>query len=839
MDLITAQESRAMTLPSHLPLDTLTLLELQLRRETSEFQLRRDTRDKMKVKAEPANPHLDPQLQLLGTHRHPFSHIDLDAHKVARSHARGQVHTIPCKHTHSKRTLKRSQIVLMEKYIGCVILGEVVKSCRLLCSGKRKRSCHGMEFLCASYGRPQCLSESRVCDGRRDCDDGSDEHLCGRLIPDPGNFNEYEPIRRKGFIQMKREGKWRNVCFEKFTSGGYRILIVMLKDLCKDIAGEKRCGRETVLLKNIESSYINRNQNFDSSIFVKLEFAGGSLAGSCRSSLVGYLECGQPCPQQHRNRRDASDALEAPSSANISPRTAPLQPNPTAPQQQDAGQEEDAHWEQMSQRLLQQEKEQGQMDSRIVGGDSANRKEWPFIVSMNYRGEHFCGGSIITAEWVLTAAHCLFSIKGSLHKIVIEVQAGMLRRLSWSPYEQTSTVSHALFHPEYNQYSSDNDIMLIKLTTPFHLNRWVQTVDLAQSGEVSQKMCSVAGWGVTMENGNLPNELQTVDVPLHDKCPKSYRVPDSNFLCAGYQQGGMDSCQGDSGGPMMCKSKNKAWELYGVVSFGIGCARRGYPGAYTKVPTYYNWIMRSMSGTSHMVAARKTCENKCWRKIGSCLHSSRCRERNDCWDVQKRCNRGLNISTADLQFHRSSLPLSPPVKIQFTKPCPEGMASCVTSDECYFPNQRCDREINCNDLSDEMNCTCLMHTATEYLCDGYPDCPDFSDELKCAAQDKGCSEGGMWCTPAGTCVNKDKLCDGIQDCEDNSDEHLCMRLVSDPHDSSDTFIIKGKGFLQVRAMEQWLPFCPTRDQSHAALVASVCTDIVGHRYGIPIVMCNS
>lgn len=73
----------------------------------------------------------------------------------------------------------------------------------------------------------------------------------------------------------------------------------------------------------------------------------------------------------------------------------------------------------------------------------------------------------------------------------------------------------------------------------------------------------------------------------------------------------------------------------------------------------------------------------------------------------------------------------------FLPACPEGMASCVTSDECYFPNQRCDREINCNDLSDEMNCTCLMHTATEYLCDGYPDCPDFSDELKCAAQDKG------------------------------------------------------------------------------------------------------
>lgn len=65
------------------------------------------------------------------------------------------------------------------------------------------------------------------------------------------------------------------------------------------------------------------------------------------------------------------------------------------------------------------------------------------------------------------------------------------------------------------------------------------------------------------------------------------------------------------------------------------------------------------------------------------------------------------------------------------------MSSCIASDECYFPKQRCDREVNCNDMSDELNCTCLMRTANEYQCDGYPDCPDFSDEHHCVNRDKG------------------------------------------------------------------------------------------------------
>lgn len=90
--------------------------------------------------------------------------------------------------------------------------------------------------------------------------------------------------------------------------------------------------------------------------------------------------------------------------AAVPPPASPLPP----PQLQDEEQDDDSYWEQLSQRFLKQEQEQRHMDSRIVGGTNADRKTWPFIVSLSYRGSHFCGGSIITAEWVLSAAHCLY-----------------------------------------------------------------------------------------------------------------------------------------------------------------------------------------------------------------------------------------------------------------------------------------------------------------------------------------------------------------------------------------------------------------------------------------------
>merc|ERR1712168_963649 len=107
-------------------------------------------------------------------------------------------------------------------------------------------------------------------------------------------------------------------------------------------------------------------------------------------------------------------------------------------------------------------------------------------------------------------------------------------------------------------------------------------------------MFLVSGWGAVREGGRAPDTLQQVMVPHfnHDKCAKilAYRnrIPDT-VICAGYPEGGKDSCQGDSGGPLVTLIDGE-WTLAGVVSWGIGCARRGKPGVYTDVAKYIDWI---------------------------------------------------------------------------------------------------------------------------------------------------------------------------------------------------------------------------------------------------------
>ncbi|XP_063609197.1 serine protease nudel-like [Penaeus indicus] len=264
--------------------------------------------------------------------------------------------------------------------------------------------CYGKELSCTVNSRPRCLSDTRVCDGRPDCDNGSDEHLCSRLISDLNNYKEHEPVRRKGYVQVKRNNKWHMMCFAILSRTSYYQHRKFLGDLCQDIAGSSRCGKETIRFINIHRHMSSKWPS--QADFLQLNLQGQLEVSSCRSSLIGYLKCAQPCGRYGRTRRDAGDT---PSGMNNSSFGAVVPPaSPTTLELQDAKQDDEAHWEQMFQRFLKQEQEQGHMDSRIVGGTIAVRKDWPFIVSLNYRGFHFCGGSIISAEWVLSAAHCLY-----------------------------------------------------------------------------------------------------------------------------------------------------------------------------------------------------------------------------------------------------------------------------------------------------------------------------------------------------------------------------------------------------------------------------------------------
>ncbi|XP_038566896.1 trypsin-1-like isoform X2 [Micropterus salmoides] len=159
--------------------------------------------------------------------------------------------------------------------------------------------------------------------------------------------------------------------------------------------------------------------------------------------------------------------------------------------------------------------------------------------------------------------------------------------------EQFISASHIIQHPSFNRNTLENDIMLLKLSKPATLNKYVQPVALPTSCAPAGTMCKVSGWGNTMSSTDDSNRLQCVDVPiLSDKdCNSSYpSMIDNSMFCAGYLEGGKDSCQGDSGGPVVCNG-----ELQGVVSWGYGCAEKNHPGVYSKVCVQTEWLHSTMA----------------------------------------------------------------------------------------------------------------------------------------------------------------------------------------------------------------------------------------------------
>ncbi|UJR25864.1 hypothetical protein I4U23_007214 [Adineta vaga] len=249
------------------------------------------------------------------------------------------------------------------------------------------------------------------------------------------------------------------------------------------------------------------------------------------------------------------------------------------------------------------------INARIVGGEVAVDHSWGWAVSLrNYFGRHFCGGTILSPYYVLTASHCItdYTLSPSLLSIVIGTNS--LNNAEGRKIQ----VSHIISHPNYNSRTKENDIAILELENPIDfkdINIAKICLPNVSSTEqlrypIVQKPVVAIGWGDTSYDGNLSNSLQQVTVKItgskEAKCKISLRNKDVQF-CASVNDGRKDTCQGDSGGPLMYYSQHEqVWVLAGITSYGYKCALPDYAGVYTRISVYIEWI-RSVVGNDGIV----------------------------------------------------------------------------------------------------------------------------------------------------------------------------------------------------------------------------------------------
>ncbi|XP_010890652.2 vitamin K-dependent protein C [Esox lucius] len=230
----------------------------------------------------------------------------------------------------------------------------------------------------------------------------------------------------------------------------------------------------------------------------------------------------------------------------------------------------------------------------LVGGEVGKKGESPWqALLMDARGKFHCGGVLIDKNWVLTAAHCL------TNSLRFSVRLGDYERTHFEGTEVSLAVSKVFSHPNYNKETVDNDIALLRLSSPVPFSKYILPACLPgralAEGVLHQNgtRTVVTGWGKQDQHSRgYTSALNFIEVPLvkRDLCARhmSNNVS-ANVLCAGVIGRREDACEGDSGGPMVTLYRN-TWFLIGIVSWGEGCGNKDKLGIYTKVSNYNEWI---------------------------------------------------------------------------------------------------------------------------------------------------------------------------------------------------------------------------------------------------------
>merc|ERR1711936_706498 len=240
--------------------------------------------------------------------------------------------------------------------------------------------------------------------------------------------------------------------------------------------------------------------------------------------------------------------------------------------------------------------------NRIVGGQAAESPiGWQVSVRQCAQGYcHFCGGTILDATTVMSAAHC-FTTGQSMSGFY--VTAGVRNRNDNSG--QTIEIANGVWNADMPYQGNNNDFVILKLSSALSFNANVYPAclpDASHAPDTTGATCFASGWG-TLQSGaqSLPSLLQWVAVPTvtNQKCNSQYGGGiTSSMICAGSPNGGIDSCQGDSGGPFICTGPNGQGVLTGVVSFGVGCGLASHSGVYARTTAVLDWVNANLGGTA-------------------------------------------------------------------------------------------------------------------------------------------------------------------------------------------------------------------------------------------------
>ncbi|KAJ4432273.1 hypothetical protein ANN_20891 [Periplaneta americana] len=766
--------------------------------------------------------------------------------------------------------------------------------------------CNDQSFSCENWDRSHtattCMSVEHRCDGTRNCPNGKDEAEC-LLLEDKLFHHQLFPVSyTKGFLHRFWQGKWYPMCNTldewalevcKSDVGFFERGLFLMVDSHEKVELVKSCiGNEAI--------YVTCPRMFCGTRILPGVKDEEELSTEDSDLILGRFKRLENIVQESLNVNADEDSskllrfhLMIPDSYSSTSETL------------GHGDGDAAH----KQRPIRDE-------GRVVGGTASKPGAWPWVVALYRDGQFHCGGVLLQESWVMTAAHCVDGF--SQH--YFEVQAGMLRRFSFSPAEQTQPVEHVILFERYDRSDMRNDLALVQLREPLRLNRWVRTVCLPPEvwGPRSGTICTAVGWGATFEHGPDPDHMQEVEVPILPKC--KHAADNKGFeICAGVPEGGRDACQGDSGGPLLCSQQSPCTTPASatrapkalLTSEAKSSPRRSASDSVTEALHYrMNTIhegttqlpdktprpscpgLQCSVGNARCLSKMKVCdrivdclraedEMNCpslsSRSMGSSHLNSRAEIENedmfgrnylsndilasenqsggaigfdnlaaleDNTYLQRETERTseslqrrkiirdtTNSGSVDAdESETTSETTLPPLTTTQTSikhrinVTTKETFSCKTMRQKILLERVCDGVVDCEDMSDEADCTCLerlLSISPQFVCDGYPDCADGSDEQDCGT----CEEGEFYCYVSGECISGDQKCNHRVDCPQGEDESDCFALTNGVNvqmDADGMSHIGPSGIFTYSLNGHWRAMCVLDTMDVKVLASNIC-----------------